>query len=322
MGVAVRRSGESRGPVPRVLSRLDRAQRARPVLGVPFAVVKKHGDDHAGKLAALIAYYAFFSLFPLLLLFVTVLGFALRSHPALQDRLVRSVVAQFPVLGDQIRANVHSLRGSLLALVVGAGGALWAGIGVTLAVEDALNDLWAVAPGSRPGFWRARARGLLVLVVLGGACIIATGLAGVAASDRGHGVPEKTLELLSSAALDFAIFLLCFRLLISTSPPWRSLVPGALTAAVSWVVLQAGGALYVTRTLRHASATYGAFAAVIGLLTWLYVGATVTLLAAQVNVVCAGRLWPRSLVGSPTHADLRVASRFQGTTVGRARPAS
>jgi uncharacterized BrkB/YihY/UPF0761 family membrane protein len=70
-------------------------------------------------------------------------------------------------------------------------------------------------------------------------------------------------------------------------------------AAVAWEILQVVGGLYVNHVVRHASATYGNFALVIGLLSWLYLGAQMTLYAAEINVVGARRLWPRSLLHSP-----------------------
>ena len=73
--------------IQRTLQRIDAFQQRRKWLAFPFAVVKKFGDDRAGNLAALIAYYGFFSLFPLLLVMVSVLGFILRGHPDLQSRI-------------------------------------------------------------------------------------------------------------------------------------------------------------------------------------------------------------------------------------------
>src|SRR6266498_5469892 len=108
--------------IERNIRRIDAFQQRHPALAFPFGVVKKFGDDQAGNLAALIAYYGFFSLFPLLLVFVTVLGFVLEGNSDLQDSILHSALAQFPVIGDQIRSNVHSLSGSGLSLAVGIAG--------------------------------------------------------------------------------------------------------------------------------------------------------------------------------------------------------
>src|SRR5690349_13540864 len=99
----------------------------------PYAVIKKFGDDQAGYLAALIAYYGFFSLFPLLLVFVSILGFVLHGNPSLQDQILNSALRNFPVIGPEITRNIHSVRGSGATLIIGALGTLWAGLGVTQA---------------------------------------------------------------------------------------------------------------------------------------------------------------------------------------------
>ena len=133
----------------------------------PLAVAKKFGEDKAGHLAALVSYYAFFSLFPLLMVFTAVLGMLLRGNPELQDAIVDSALTQFPVIGDQIRDNVGSLKGSAVALAVGIGTALWAGMGVTTALQSALNSVWDVPIRRQPNFLIARLRSLIMLGVLG-----------------------------------------------------------------------------------------------------------------------------------------------------------
>jgi membrane protein len=118
--------------VERAFRRADLRQRRLPPLALAFAVVKKFGDDQAGGLAALIAYYGFFSMFPLLLLFVSVLGIILPGDPGIQHQIVHSALAQFPVIGTEIgsKAGVHGLTGTWLTAAVGAAGAVWAGLGV------------------------------------------------------------------------------------------------------------------------------------------------------------------------------------------------
>ena len=116
------------------VKRFDDFQQRNGALPVPLAVVKKFGDDQAGSLAALVAYYAFFSLFPLLLVFVTVLGFVLSGDPSAQRAVENSVLGQFPIISDQIRGQ--QLQGHALALVIGVLTTLFAGLGVTDAVAE------------------------------------------------------------------------------------------------------------------------------------------------------------------------------------------
>lgn len=103
-----------------------RVQQRHSSTSFPVEVVKKFGDDRASDLAALMAYFAFFSLFPLLLALVTVLGLGLRNNPSLQQRVLDSALSQFPIIGDQLA--VQGLSGSVVALVVGLAGAVWSGL--------------------------------------------------------------------------------------------------------------------------------------------------------------------------------------------------
>jgi YihY family inner membrane protein len=290
--------------VRRALRAIDRWQQRHASLGLPFAVVKKFGDDQAGSHAALLAYYGFFSLFPLLLLLVTALGFVLRSHPGLEQRIVSSALAQFPVVGGQIK--VHEIRGSGVALVVGIVGTLWAGLGVTQEAQNAMNAVWNVPRKARPSFQVRLLRGLGLLTVLGGAIVVSTLLSGLGTL-HGASLAGRALSLVGSLLVNVALFFLAYQALTVASPGRRSLLPGSAVGAVGWTALQALGTYYVSHQLRGAGQVYGTFAFVIGLLSWLYLGAQLVLFCAELNVVVARRLWPRSLLAPPlTEQDKRV----------------
>jgi YihY family inner membrane protein len=285
-------------PIERVVRRVDDVQQRRTWLAFPFAVVKKFGDDRAGNLGALIAYYGFFSLFPLLLVLVTVLGLVLRGHPGLRDRIVSSALGQFPVIGHQIQAN--SLDVSGVALAIGIVGAVWAGLGVTQAAQHAMNEIWGVPQADRPNFLASRGRGLAMLAILGAIVILSTFLTGLGTA-HGIGPIVRVLVMVGSLTLNLALFMLVFRVLTSRRLTWADVLPGAVAGAVAWTILQGLGNYYVSHTVARAQATYGAFAFVIGLLVWIYLGARVTLYAAEINVVRKDRLWPRSLVQPPAN---------------------
>jgi membrane protein len=278
----------------------DSFQQRHRVLAFPVAVVKKFSDDQAGNLAALVAYYAFFSLFPLLLVFVTVLGFVLQGDPSARTAIEKSALSQFPIIGSQ---NFHALKGSTSALVVGIVGALWAGLGVTRAAQQAFDRIWAVPYKHRPNFIMTRLRGLMLLFVLGVLTIISTVVSGFPSAGGLHGVPLTIAAFVLSILMNLVLFWAAFRLLTSASVATRCLLVGAVLAAIFWEILQVAGGLYVGHVLRHASVAYGTFGLVIGLLSWLYLGAQLTLYAAEVNVVRARRLWPRSLLEPVTPAD-------------------
>jgi uncharacterized BrkB/YihY/UPF0761 family membrane protein len=206
------------------------------------------------------------------------------------------VLGSFPIIGNQLQGQ--SLHGHTFALVVGIVGSLLAGLGVTQAAQNALNQVWAVPMKERPDFLRSRLRGLALLVLLGGMFLLATIASGLVAGGLG-GPAAKVGGIVVSLFLNFALFFASFRLLTQVDVSPRELLPGVLFAGVMWVLLQTAGGIYVNHVVRKASNTYGTFAFVIGVLAWLHLGAQLTLYAAEINVVLKRKLYPRSLLGPP-----------------------
>jgi inner membrane protein YhjD len=274
----------------------DQYQQRRKGLAIPIAVFKKFGDDEAGNLAALIAYYAFFSLFPLLLVMTTVLGFVLRGNPSAQHSVEQSVLGQFPIIGPHIKA--HALTGSVTALVIGLVTSLLAGMGVTGAAQNAFDRVWAVPYKDRPNFLQSRLRGLGLLVFLGLLFLVSTAASGVVSGGFG-GVVDKILGYVIALLVNFALYFAAFRLMTASSIRSRDLLIGVIVAAVVWTILQSIGGYYIGHVLKKASGVGAEFGLVIALLVWLHLGAQITLYAAEINVVLTRRLWPRSLFGPP-----------------------
>lgn len=293
-----------------VVRRIDRFQQRHAVLSFPFAVVQKFGNDQAGGKAVTIAYYGLFSMFPLLLLFTTVLGFALAGDASFQHRVLRSALGNFPIIGDQLRSSDHPLTGSVLAVTIGAIGTLYGAQGVGQAALNAMHTVWNIPYSDWPNFWMRRLRGFAILAVLGVGTLAATVMGGFG-SQIFHGPVAAVWTILVSLGVNFGIFTAAFILLTSETLGWRDVAVGAGLATVFWEVLQAVGGIYVRRSLAHASPTYGFFAIVIGLLSWMYLGAQLTLLAAEINVVRRYRLWPRSITQPPlTEGDRRTFDRL------------
>jgi YihY family inner membrane protein len=298
----------SMNPVERVVRRVDAFQQRHRVPGFAFGVVKKFGDDRAGSLAALMAYYGFLALFPLLLLFVTVLGFVAQHNADFQDRLVDSALAEFPIIGDQIARNVDSLRASGLGLVIGLIGLAWGSLGFTQAGQHAMAQVWNVPGVDRPGFFPRLARGASIIGVLGLGVVATTVISGFSVFDSSLPV-LRALALVVTAALNVAISLAAFRLLTPKAIASRHLVPGAVLFGLAWSVLQLFGSYLISQRLQQTSETYGMFAIVLGLLFWLYLAAQLSLYAAELNVVLARGLYPRSIIQPPLTEPDRQALR-------------
>jgi YihY family inner membrane protein len=301
----------------RQVRRVDRFQQRHAVLGFPLAVAQKFGNDQAGGKAALVAYYGLFALFPLLLLLSTVLGFVLSSHPELRERLFNSALANFPVIGDQIRSQVHPLHGSWTALIVGVVGSVYGAVGLGMASQNAMNTAWNIAFVHWPSLWQRYLRTFGAIGLLGLATVASTGLA-TAATAVVSGEFSTVLAVAGSVALNLGLFLLAFMLLTAEPLKPRDVLLGAVIATVFWETLQLIGTWYVARGLRHAEPTYGFFAVTITLLSWLFLGAQLTMWAVEINVVRRYHLWPRSLTQPPlTEADRLVFQRLARMEVRR-----
>ena len=280
--------------VDRVVRRADDAQRRRPLLSFPLAVVKRFGEDRAGQLAALIAYYGFFSLFPLLLAFVTLAGLVVRNTDA-QDRLIDTALAQFPVIGDQLRDNIETLPGKGIGLALGVAGALWAGLAGVKAAQNAMDQVWNVPMKRQPNFVKALLRAFLMLITLGVFVVLSTFLGGIAAGVEDAPLWVRLVGIAGTALLNVAIFLVAYRVLTVEDVSWSDVWPGAILAGLVWTALQALGGFLIGYRLESANKTYGFFATVVVLMFWIYLGAQVFLMCAEINVVRVKRLWPRAL---------------------------
>jgi len=284
----------------RVVQGIDGFQRRHRWAGFPLAVTYKYVDDQGGFLAALITYYGFLSLFPGLLLLVTILGYALAGDAGLQQRVLDSALANFPVVGTQLQANLSSVKGNPAAAVIGALVLLYGVLGIGQASQHALNRVWAVPRNERPNPLRSRLRSLALVLLVGLGLVVTTTLTGVAAAtgelDSHLSGLARALVLFASVLANIGLFIAAFRLLTARIVAARDLMPGAVFAAFCWQALQTLGTTYLSRVVAHSSDIYGVFGIVLGMLAWIYLSATVTVLAAEVNVVRACRLWPRSLL--------------------------
>jgi YihY family inner membrane protein len=298
----------------RVVRRVDDFQQRHRPLAFIFAVVKKFGDDQGGNLCALITYYGFMSLFPLLLVLVTVLGFVLEGNPGLRNDILNSAVTDFPIIGKQIQDNVGSVRGSGVGLTVGIIFTFYGGLGVANAAQDAMNRIWEVPMRVRPGFLPRVLRSLAFIGTIGLGIIITTVLSGIGGGTGSLGAWVRIAAVLIAFALNVGLFSLAFRVLTAREVAWRDVWPGAVIAAIGWEVLQAVGGAFVSHQLKGMSETYGVFAIVIGLLLWIFLQARVVLYAAEVNVVRANHLWPRSIAPPPlTDGDKRAYAAYAET---------
>jgi membrane protein len=291
-----------------VIHSLDRAQQTRPWLAIAVATWKKFSDNKAGNLAALVAYYAFASLFPLLLVAYSILDLISKNNAKLANRLT-SALHDYPVIGQQLGGASQNLGKTGFALVIGILLTLYAGRGVATAIQNAMNTVWGVPQFQRPGFPKNLLRSLGLIAVLGPGEIVTIALSSIAGG-TGHlgGALAKVAAFAVSLLLNIVLFWLAFRVATAAEVSGRDMGLGAILAAIVWQVLQLIGGTIVHHATNSA---YGTFAVVLGLLAWFYLQAQITLYVVELDVVRARRLWPRSLVPPPlTEADMRAYQTY------------
>lgn len=292
-------------PVERQIRRLDAFQQRHLATAFVFGVIKKFGDDNAGSLVSTIAHAAFGTIFPVLLLLVTVLGIVLGTHSGLRADVLHSAVRQFPIVGSDLASNIKALhRNSAAGLAVGLLGLLWGSLGLSEAGIFTMEQVWNLPGPQRPNYPKRLLRSLAFFAVLAFGTAASTFFAGLASAVHG-GPAETAAEVAITLAISCTQYVFAFRVLTPAVVAFRKLIVGALVAGVGWTALQEAGTLVVEHYLRNDSAVYGLFAIVIGLFTWIYFVCELTVYCAEINVVLDRRLWPRAMVQPP----LTVADR-------------
>ena len=288
----------------RTLDRVDSLQRRVPPVAVVHGVLKKYGEDRGGQLAMMLSYRGFFSLFPLLLAFVGVVGLLLDGNPELRDNLIDSTLSAVPVVGEEVADNGASLQGSLVVVIGSLLVSLWSGLGLLDVLQEALNNVWGVPRFERPPWILRRLRALPGALLIG-ACLVLSGSSAWVFRD-----PDlHRLQRIAGYLLPFVAGALCYlglhALLCVRKVPFTAQLPGAVATGAFWLALQLLGTWFVNRYVLQSSDTYGVFVIVFGLLSWAYLLGLLYLYANELSGVLHDRLWPRSLTGrNLTDADL------------------
>jgi YihY family inner membrane protein len=293
-------------PFEKLLRRVDVAQQGWKPAALVFGVVKKFGDDNAGNLVSNLAFAGFLCVFPLLLVLTTVLNLVLVHDPGARNSLLHSTFSEFPVVGTTLKHNIHGLQhSSVIGLIIGIVGLLWGSTGLAQSGLFSMSQVWNLPGPERPNYFSRLGRSFAFLAVLGIGIIVTTGLASFGTFGR-HNILLGVLSEILAVAVNIATYFGAFRVLTPKTVHSRQLVWGAVVGGVAWTVLQAVGGYLIGHDLKNDSVTYGVFAAVLGLVAFIYLGSQITIYAAELNTVLAGHLWPRGMVQPPlTEADQR-----------------
>ncbi|NUR59700.1 MAG: YihY/virulence factor BrkB family protein [Catenulispora sp.] len=276
---------------------LDRFQQRHVVLAFPVAVWRELSQAKAGYLGAILTFFAFVSLFPLLLILTTVLGVVLRHYPGVQQRVLNSALVDFPVIGEELKRNVHGFARNGVGLGISIATTLVGALGLANAAQYVMNLLWGVPEERRPGFPQSWLRSLGIIATIGLGVLSTTVLASVGewTSGLAFTVASRIALLAASFVLTALLFWLGLRIATAAEVRTRDLLPGALLTTAFWQGLQYLGGAIAAHQLRHSSALYGTFGLVLGLLAWIYLQARLTLIAVASDVVRTRASWPRSL---------------------------
>jgi YihY family inner membrane protein len=298
--------------VGRVSDGLDRFQRRTTVLGCPIGVVYKYFDDQGSYLAAIITYYAFVAIFPLLLLGTTALGVVLQDNPELEKQVLDSALAQFPVIGTELGIP-GGISGSITAVVLGSLAALYGALGLGQAIQNATNIAWSVPRNNRPNPVMLRVKSL-VLLLMGGLAVLAVIVLSLLASETevlGETVASYQWPIVvATVIVNAAVLTFFFRLAAARHHSLRSALPGAVLVAVTWLLVQRLGTFYVSQVLESTSEMNQTFGLVLGLVGVIFVASVSGVLGIELNVVLERRLWPRALLTPFTDSvDLTDADR-------------
>jgi membrane protein len=291
--------------VPELVDRVDAWQRRHRAVGIPLAVVYKFFDDQGGYLAAAITYYAFVAIFPLMLIGSSILGFVLQGHPDLQQEILTSALAQFPIVGDQL-GRPEGLRGSTSAVVIGSITALYGVIGLGQVAHNAVNVCWAIPRNVRLNPIMSRLRSLVWMVGAGLALVFIAVVTSVGSHldvlGRDFGSEVHWLALLLSVFVNAFVLSQMMRLSTPQDDRLRDVLPGAALIALLWQLLQPVGSAYVEHVIRSANEMNAVFALVLGLVALVYIATVLAMFGLELNVVLRKRLYPRALLTPFTDA--------------------
>ncbi len=286
---------------------IDSLQRRHRLSGFIVAVIKKYSEDKVGYQAALLTYYGFLAVFPLLLVLATIAGIVAIDNPQLKETIINGMTNYFPVLGSQLTEHVNTFNRGGIALVVGILFVLYGTRGVVDVFRYGVNHIWH-EPEVDLGLLKNTIRSFGIMFVGGLGLLTASVIASIGTAE-GHSLEIRLLSIVINLSILFGLFMFLMKACLPHHVTAKQIRKGAATATIGLIVMQALGGYVLTRELRNLDALYSYFAISLGLLFWIYLQAQVLYYSVTIAAVDAQKLWPRSLTGkNETTADKRAKS--------------
>lgn len=279
-------------------------------LGFIVAIIKKYSQDQVGNQTALVTYYGFLALFPLLVAALSITEISILRNANLKITIIKSLNIYFPLVGHWLQSHIHAekkagatLAISLLLIVYGARG-------VASALQQAMNHIWQVPKSERPSGLKSIIRSFEI-IILGGLGFIATGFMSAYVTGSAKNIFIKIITTIVSLMITFIFLLLLYKLSLSKIIAYKELIIGSIMATIGLQIIQFAGGFLITHELKHFSSLYGSLALVLVVLFWIYLQVRILLYATEVDSVISLKLWPRSLVNdSLTNADRRALTMY------------
>lgn len=249
--------------------------------------------DDVGNMAAALTYYAFFSLFPLLIIAVTVTSLVLGESEArvlIYSNVARVLPGSNQLLSDAIEAALGNRTSVGLFAAVGVVTLIWTASGAFDALDKAVNRAWKTE--KYPSFFVSKLIGFAMMAVLAVIVIASFGITATLTTSRaiatrllgevpGEEVIWQIVNFASTLAIIFAVIILIYRWLPRTQVTFRDVWPGALIAATAWALVKEVFAYYLGSNFANYDAVYGTLGAVVALLTWIFVSSIIILAGAE-----------------------------------------
>ncbi|MDB5184867.1 MAG: ribonuclease [Candidatus Saccharibacteria bacterium] len=294
-------------------NKIDAYQQKHSFVGFPYAVIKKYGEDEAGYQSALLTYYGFLALFPLLLVAATVVSVVAADNPHLQKTVLDGLTSYFPTFRPTLEKAIGTIGKTGLALVIGVLFTLYGARGVADAFRNGVNKIWHIPRVKRDGFPKSIIKSLSI-VIFGGLGFLVASLSTTLTAAAGHGWFFTALSIVVNLIVLFFLFGFLLTFSLPGRVTFHATRAGAATAAIGLVLIQIFGQLLLKKELRNLNDLYSVFAIPLGLLFWLYLQAQIVFYSIEIAAVRSQRLWPRGLDNNnPTKADKRAYTRISAS---------
>ena len=286
--------------------RVDTFQRKHSLPALLYGIVKKFSEDSGSYLAALITYYGFLSIFPLLIVATAIIQFIAQKNEIIREKLLASVTSYFPAIGDTLATSLQTSSKTGIAMIIGLLIALYGARGVADAVQNAIHTVWETPRYKRAGFPKSTLKSIAIIIG-GGAGLMLSAVLTNYATNSDLSYPTKIVVGTFGFITLFGVFWGVFTFGSSARRRPIANVPGALISALGVLLMQSIGSYLIQNQLNRYNGLNAQFAIVLVLLFWIYLQAQIIVLSLEYSSVRAHRLYPRSIDSlNPTDADKRA----------------